>query len=143
MIFITEEPVVIAPLMAAVDHPSCGAVVNFVGVVRNQHQGRAVDHLEYEAYEPMAIAKIEEILGEVKDRWGIDRCAVTHRVGWLEIGDTAVAIAVAAPHRAEAFEACKYIMDRIKEDVPIFKKETWADGGSEWVGPEQETGDGG
>ncbi len=138
MIFLTDEPLVIAPLLAAVDHPSCGAVVNFCGIVRNHHQGRAVDHLEYEAYEPMAIAKLEQIRDEVRERWGTDRVAIAHRVGWLAIGDTAVAIAVAAPHRAEAFEACRYIMDRIKQDVPIFKRETWADGSSEWVGPEAE-----
>lgn len=138
MIFLTDEPLTVAPLLAAVDHPTCGAIVTFCGIVRNHHQGRAVDHLEYEAYEPMALAKIEAIIAEVKERWGLDRLAVAHRVGRLEIGDTAVLIAVAAPHRAEAFAACQYLMDRIKQDVPIFKRETWADGSSEWVGPDTE-----
>jgi len=142
MILLTDQPLDPSALTAAVDHPSCGAVVNFLGVVRDQHRGRAVDHLAYEAYEPMAIEKIEAILGEVKQRWGIERVAVAHRLGRLEIGDAAVAIAVASGHRAEAFEACRYIMDRIKQDVPIFKHETWADGSSEWVGPETESSDG-
>lgn len=138
MILLTEEPLTVSAVYAAVDDPACGAVVNFCGVVRNHHRERPVGFLEYEAYDAMAIAKIREIFDEVESRWGLTRLAVAHRLGRLEIGDIAVVVAVAAPHRAEAFEACRYIMDRIKDEVPIFKHETWADGSSEWVGPDTE-----
>ncbi len=137
MVELTHEPIDPRALEARVADPTCGAVVTFLGVVRDHHRGRAVSHLEYEAFVPMAEERIQAILGEVAERYGIARAAVSHRLGRLEIGDLAVAVVVASAHRGEAFEACRYVMDRIKQDVPIWKHETWADGGSEWVGPEE------
>ena len=136
MVLLTTAPLDARALEAAVTDPTAGAVVTFAGVVRNHHQGRAVDHLEYEAFEPMAVAQLKTILAEATERWELGRTAVAHRLGRLEIGDAAVVVVVAAAHRGPAFEACRYIMDRIKDDVPIWKHETWADGTSEWVGPE-------
>jgi molybdopterin synthase catalytic subunit len=136
MVVLTGDPLDIDALERAVDDPATGAVVTFVGRVRNHHRDRAVGHLEYEAYEPMAIERIEAILDEAQGRWPVGPLAVAHRLGRLDIGDAAVAVVVAAAHRGEAFEACRYIMDRIKDDVPIWKRETWADGATEWVGPE-------
>lgn len=136
MVELTSQPIDVRRLEAAVADPAAGAVVTFLGQVRNHHRGRAVDHLEYEAYEPMAIDWLERIIAEALETWPLERIAVAHRLGRLEIGDTAVAICVSSAHRGEAFEACRHIMDRIKQDVPIWKHETWADGSSEWVGPE-------
>ncbi len=135
---ITREPLDPAPLVALVSAPANGAVVTFAGIVRDNFGGRSTAHLEYEAYEPMAVKVLGEIAGEAQVRWGTGAIAVHHRVGRLEIGETAVLIAVAAPHRHEAFAAAEWIMDRIKEVAPIWKKEIWADGDAEWVGGESE-----
>jgi molybdopterin synthase catalytic subunit len=105
----------------------------FVGCVREESEGKRVEHLEYEAYEPMAIDRLQQVAQEACDRWPIQAIAVQHRLGRLEIGDDAVVIAVSCPHRAEAFDACRYVIDRIKEVVPIWKKEFDAHGAS-WVG---------
>jgi molybdopterin converting factor subunit 1 len=128
-----------APLVAAVQSPDMGAVVTFAGIVRNNFGGRATAHLEYEAYEAMAVAVLEQLAAEARAQWKTGAIAIHHRVGRLEIGETAVLIVVAAPHRHEAFEAAEQIMDRIKEIAPIWKKEIWADGESEWVGDERES----
>lgn len=135
---ITRAPLDPAPLVALVQSPEMGAVVTFTGVVRNNFAGRATDHLEYEAYEPMAVAVLEQIAGELRAAWGTGPIAIHHRVGRLAIGETAVVIVVAAPHRREAFAAAEAAMDRIKAVAPIWKREVWADGSSEWVGAEQE-----
>ena len=127
-----------APLVALVQSPEMGAVVTFAGIVRNNFGGRPTAYLEYEAYESMAVSVLAEIAGDARARWGTGAIAVHHRVGRLEIGETAVLIVVAAPHRHEAFAAAEQIMDRIKEVAPIWKKEIWADGASEWVGSEVE-----
>ena len=113
-----------------------GAVVLFLGTVRNNTDGRAVKWLEYEAYPPMAEKKMAEIAQEVSEKWGLDRVAMIHRVGKLEIGEVSVAVAVASPHRKAAFEAGQYAMDRLKQVVPIWKREVWADGEAEWVKPD-------
>jgi molybdopterin synthase catalytic subunit len=120
-------------LAAEVRRDSDGALVTFVGVVRNHSQGKAVAHLEYEAYAEMAEAKLEAICREVDERWPAARVAVEHRVGRLEIGQAAVAIAVASAHRQEAFRACEWMIERIKQDVPIWKREVGPDGAF-WVG---------
>lgn len=135
---IRTAPLDPAPLVALVQSPEMGAVVTFTGVVRNNFGGRATNHLEYEAYEPMAVAVLEQIAGELRAAWGTGPIAIHHRVGRLEIGETAVVIVVAAPHRREAFAAAEAAMDRIKAVAPIWKREVWADGDSEWVGSEQE-----
>lgn len=129
---IAERALDPAPLAAYVLTPGDGAVVTFAGVARNNFGGRATAFLEYEAYAELARAALEQIAAEARDRWPIGRVAVHHRVGRLAIGETAVLVVVAAPHRHAAFEAAEYIMDRIKEIAPIWKKEHWADGEAEW-----------
>ncbi|MBI2865517.1 MAG: molybdenum cofactor biosynthesis protein MoaE [Chloroflexi bacterium] len=132
---ITDKPIAAADLEDLVITNADGAVVTFAGVVRGHSKGKKVLYLEYEAYKEMAEKKMAEIGEEIKARWPIDRIAIRHRVGYLEIGETAVAIAVSAPHRQEAFEACQYAIDRLKRFVPVWKKEVWEDG-EVWVGRE-------
>ncbi len=105
-----------------------GAVDVFVGTVRNSTQGRKVTRLEYEAYEPMAIAEMRKVAEGAMQRFPIQRITIHHRVGTLNVGDAAVVIAVSTPHRAEAFEACKWVIDTLKQTVPIWKKEIFEDG---------------
>ena len=112
---------------------SCGAIATFIGTVRNESMGKKVLYLEYDAYEEMAIKKLREIGEEIKKKWEIDKMAITHRIGKLDIGVSSVIIAVSAPHRKDALEACQYIINRIKEIVPIWKKEVWEDGET-WIG---------
>lgn len=133
MVELTYREIDVAAVERAVQSPACGGVVAFVGRVREQSRGRSVEYLEYEAYPEMAIAKMQEIVAAIRERWGTDRVAIVHRLGRLEIGEASVAIAVAAPHRQEAFEACRYAIDRLKEEVPIWKKEVTTDG-EEWIG---------
>ncbi len=105
-----------------------GAIVTFDGCVRNQSHGRPTLYLDYEAYESMALAKMREIAAEAHTKFPIDRVAIAHRLGRLEIGETSVFIAVSAAHRAAAFDACRYIIDTLKRSVPIWKKEYFEDG---------------
>jgi len=135
---ISEEPLDPAPLVALVQSPDMGAVVTFAGVVRNNFGGRATAYLEYEAFEPMATNVLGELAAEARGQWSTGAIAIHHRIGRLAIGEIAVLIVVAAPHRHEAFEAAEQIMDRIKQVAPIWKKEIWADGAGEWVGDEVE-----
>ena len=136
MFRITTDVITGETVREAVEGPDAGAVVLFLGTVRNNTDGRPVKCLEYEAYPPMAEKKMAEIAQEVSDKWGISRVAMVHRVGKLEIGEVSVAVAVASPHRKDGFEACKYAMDRLKQIVPIWKREIWADGEAEWVKPD-------
>jgi molybdopterin synthase catalytic subunit len=129
---ITPAPLDPAPLVRLVQSPAAGAVVTFAGVVRNHFEGRATAFLTYEAYTDMAVSVMEQIADEARARWPDVRAAIHHRVGRLEIGETAVLVVVAAPHRQEAFAAAQYIMDRLKEIAPIWKKEHWAEGQPEW-----------
>ena len=119
--------------IAAVRRAGAGGIVVFVGSVRDMSEGKQVDFLEYEAYEPMAVQKLHEVAAEAAARWPVLAVAIQHRIGRLEIGEDAVVVAAACPHRAEAFEACRYIIDRLKEVVPIGKKEH-GEGGQVWVG---------
>lgn len=132
VITITHEPLDRAALVEAITHASVGGIVIFEGVVRDNARGKQVRYLEYDVYPEMAIAKIREIIDEAERRWGVERVAVAHRVGRLEIGEASVIIVVAAPHRGEAFDACRYIIDTLKTTVPIWKKEV-ATNGEEWV----------
>jgi len=132
MVAITEKPLVLQDAIAAVSSSRSGALVTFEGVVRDHSrdlsgQTRSVDYLEYEAYRPMAQSEMTRVISEVEARWDVS-CAASHRIGKLSIGETAVVIAVASSHRNEAFEACRYAIDRIKETVPIWKKEVARDG---------------
>jgi molybdopterin synthase catalytic subunit len=118
----------------AVADPGAGGIAVFSGVVRDQTGGRRVKFLEYEAHRPMALAKMREIAGQVRARWpSVRRLALVHRVGRLEIGESSVMIAVSSPHRRDAFEACHFAIDTLKEIVPIWKKEHFEDG-QVWVG---------
>lgn len=119
--------------IAAVSGPGMGGVVTFTGMVRRHSRGVVVDHLEYEAYGPMAVREMARLCDEIEAEIAGTRLAVEHRVGHLAIGDVAVVIAAAAPHRAEAFTACRAMIDRLKDRVPIWKKEIGEDG-AEWVG---------
>jgi MoaE-MoaD fusion protein len=107
---------------------SDGAIVTFDGFVRNESHGRRTLYLEYQAYETMALAKMREIGHIVHEKFAVDRLAIVHRLGRLEIGETSVFIAVSAPHRAAAFDACRYAIDTLKRTVPIWKKEYFEDG---------------
>jgi molybdopterin synthase catalytic subunit len=118
---------------ASVAAPDRGGLVTFTGMVRDHTGPHGVVRLEYEAYEAMAVRVLEEIADEVGVRWPGARLAIHHRLGTLEVGEAAVVIAVSTPHRAEAFAACAYTIDRLKEDAPIFKREVRTDG-SVWVG---------
>lgn len=137
MIELTHDPIDLARLINLVAGPDCGAIATFSGTVRNHHQGRKVLRLAYEAYRPMALAKLQEIQVEIAQRWPGTRAAIVHRLGTLEVGAVSVAIAVAAPHRDAAFAACRHAIERIKADVPIWKKE-FTEAGAEWVDPTAE-----
>ena len=133
MIQITRQKLDPQPMTASVRRDSNGAVVTFLGTTRRTSQGKTVLYLEYEAYEPMVLKELERITLEVASKWGIEDVAIAHRMGRLEIEDISLVVAVASPHRKEAFESCHYIVDRIKETVPIWKKEVFEDGET-WVG---------
>ena len=133
---ISHAPLDPAPLVALVQAPAMGAVVTFAGIVRNNFGGRATAYLEYEAYESMALVVLEQLAGQARATWGTGAIAIHHRVGRLDIGATAVLIVVAAAHRHEAFEAAEWLMDRIKEVVPIWKKEHF-EGGEIWIGSQK------
>jgi molybdopterin synthase catalytic subunit len=116
--------------------PGQGAVVLLVGTVRNQTGGRAVAYLAYEAYEEMALKVFAQIANKLRERWPSTRgIAIHHRLGQLGVGEISVIVAVGNPHRSEAFAACEYAIDTLKADAPIWKKEVWADGASDWVVP--------
>lgn len=131
--FLTESALDLPALVAEVAADDRGGIASFLGTVRDHHQGRAVQALEYSAYSPMAEAECARIVDETERHWPV-RVALRHRVGLLEIGDAAVAIAVAAAHRDEAFAACRHVIEEVKRRVPIWKRERYADGSVEWVG---------
>lgn len=133
MFEIKRDPLHIEEVVDKVKSDSSGAIATFIGTVRNESMGKKVLYLEYDAYEEMAIKKLREIGEEIKKKWEIDKIAVIHRIGRLDIGERSVVIAVSAPHRKDALLACQYIINRIKEIVPIWKKEVWEDGET-WVG---------
>ena len=130
---VVDAPLQLQQVVDAVAGEAFGGLVTFTGSVRNATRRREVVRLEYEAYAPMAVAMFERIAGEVQGRWPGVRLAITHRVGVLVPGELAVVMAAAAPHRAEAFAACAFALERLKEDAPIWKREVYADG-AEWVG---------
>ncbi len=126
-------------LTEAVRRPDCGAVVTFLGTVRDLTDGKVTVALDYEAYPGMAEAKMAEIERDTRQRWPVGEMMMVHRTGHLAVGEVSVAVAVSCPHRAQAFEACRHAIDRLKELVPIWKKENWADGSTEWVHPGAES----
>lgn len=134
MAFLTDRPLDLATLVAAVASPERGGTCAFLGAVRDHHAGRAVLELEYTAYGPMAEATIAAIVAEAERRWPV-RVAVAHRLGRLAVGDAAVAVAAAGSHRDEAFTACRHVIEELKRRVPIWKRERYADGTEAWVDP--------
>ncbi|MGH7580047.1 MAG: molybdenum cofactor biosynthesis protein MoaE, partial [Gemmatimonadales bacterium] len=133
MAFLSQSPLNLAALIAGVESPEHGGIASFLGQVRDHHAGRSVQRLEYSAYGPMAEQECRRIVAEAEARWPV-RIALQHRVGSLEIGDAAVAIAAAGAHRDEAFSACRFVIEEVKRRVPIWKKEFYRDGTVEWVG---------
>jgi molybdopterin synthase catalytic subunit len=127
---LVREPIDLAALTATT--PQDGALCLFVGVVRNENRGRPVVRLEYEAYEEMALPLMRQIAAQTRKRHPVTLVRLVHRLGPLAIGEASVAVAVASPHRGEAFQACRYAIDTLKAEVPIWKKEFYADG-SEWL----------
>jgi len=133
MTYLTDAPIDAAALARQVVRSSDGAYVLFEGIVRNHSEGKSVESIFYDAYRPMAEKEIGAIIDDVRARFPDVAVACLHRLGHLDVGETSIAIACASPHRAEAFEACRTIIDRIKQTVPIWKKERGPDG-EEWVG---------
>lgn len=130
---ITAEPIDANAVGASVNVPAAGAIVTFLGITRDQNAGRRVTRLEYEAYPEMAVAEMRKIGDEARRRWEIEGIAMVHRVGVVPVGEASVVIAVAAAHRGPAFVACHFAIDRLKEIVPIWKKEHF-EGGEIWIG---------
>jgi molybdopterin synthase catalytic subunit len=129
---LSDSPIDLGKVVARVAGPAMGGIATFIGAVRNRARGRDIRHLEYESYPEMAEREMQRIADAAAERWPGTRVAIAHRAGHLEIGDIAVVVAAAAPHRAEAFEACRYAIDTLKETVPIWKKEVATDG-EYWV----------
>ncbi|PPT07770.1 Molybdenum cofactor biosynthesis protein MoaE [Geitlerinema sp. FC II] len=131
---VTLAPLSLDTAYSLADDPGNGAVVVMSGTVRDNTEGRAVECLEYQAYEPMALQVFRQIATEIRRQWSdVRRVVVHHRTGRLRVGEISVLVAVGCPHRSEAFEACRYAIDTLKHNAPIWKKERWADGSSTWV----------
>jgi molybdopterin synthase catalytic subunit len=135
MVELTEQPLDPMALLRQVASPQAGAVVLFLGTTRAQTGGRATVSLDYECYRPMAEQELARLEAEARRRWDLTGCAIVHRLGHLEIGEASVAVAVSAAHRKEAFAAGQWLIDTLKQVVPIWKRENWADGTSQWVHP--------
>jgi len=135
MIRLTHEAIDHAALTESVRRPNCGAVVTFLGTVRDLTGEQVTVALDYEAYPGMAEKKLTEIEADTRGRWPVGEMAIVHRLGRLDVGEVSVAVAVSCPHRAEAFAACKHAIDRLKELVPIWKREHGPVGSTQWVHP--------
>jgi molybdopterin synthase catalytic subunit len=133
MFAVVDHPIDEQAVARAVADPAAGGICTFSGVVRDNSRGKRVLYLEYEAYPEMAVKQMDVIAAEVRARWSIRQIAMVHRTGRLEIGEASVVIAVSSAHRGEAFEACRYAIDRLKQILPVWKKEVW-EGGEYWVG---------
>ncbi len=135
MIRLTDNPIDTTVVLDSVTSPNAGAVVLFLGTVREITDAQKTVSLEYESYAEMAEKKLAELAADARQKWPLTGCAIVHRLGILPVGEISVAIAVSAPHRLEAFEAGRWLIDEIKRDVPIWKKENYADGTGDWVHP--------
>jgi molybdopterin synthase catalytic subunit len=135
MIQLTTEPIDAARLLDQATSPQAGAVVMFLGTTRELTNGRRTVTLDYEAYGPMAERKLAELESEARRRWPVVECLIVHRVGRVSLAEASVAIVVSTPHRADAFAAGQWLIDTLKQDVPIWKREEWVDGTTEWVHP--------
>lgn len=139
MIDLSDKTIDVAAVLDRVQSPAAGAVVLFLGTTREMTAGRRTQSLDYECYPEMARKELAELEAEARRRWPITACAIVHRLGHLELGEASVAVAVSTPHREDAFAAAKWLIDTIKEEVPIWKCENWADGTTEWVHPKAES----
>ena len=137
MIAITNDELDVQQVVSHVQHPGAGAIATFVGTTRDNTAGRRVLFLDYEAYRPMADRQLQRVADEMRERWDLTGVAIYHRLGKLEIGEASLVVAVSSAHRKEAFEACQYSIDRIKQIVPIWKKEFF-EGGEVWVGSQSD-----
>ena len=134
MFAIVDEPIDVGAVISSSQRPDCGALSTFIGTTRiDEAGGSRVEYLEYEAYRPMADRKLEEIGAEIRERWDVREVSIVHRLGRVDPGEPSVVIVAAAPRRGPAFEASRYAIERIKEVVPIWKREVWSDG-YVWVG---------
>ncbi len=136
MFDIRKTPLDLDELVTAVSDPEAGAIATFIGTTRNHNDGRIVSTLEYEAYPEMAIAEMRKIGDIARERWSLKKIAIAHRIGLVPIGEASVIIAASSAHRVAAFEACHFAIDRLKEVVPIWKKEHF-DGGEVWIGSQK------
>ena len=139
MIEITSTQIDTSAVLASVQSTQAGAAVLFVGSTRQFTDGRETLKLDYECYEALAIKKMTEILEQAKTKWKIEACSIVHRVGTVELGEASIAVAVSSPHRADSFEAGRWLVDTLKTEVPIWKRDYWADGSSEWIHPDGAT----
>jgi molybdopterin synthase catalytic subunit len=135
MIELTREPIDTARLISLSSSSASGAIVLFLGVTRRWTDGRETVALDYEAYDKMAEQELAKLEDEVRHRWPVLECLIVHRLGRVDSGEASVAIAVSAAHRRDAFEAGQWLIDTLKQTVPIWKREQWADGSTEWVHP--------
>ena len=135
MIEITEQPIDTNQVFASVQSNKAGAAVLFLGTTRQFTAGRETTELEYECYHEMAIKKMENLRQRAEEKWTIEKCVIVHRIGSVPVGQTSVAIAFSTPHRADSFAAAEWLIDTLKREVPIWKKECYADGEQEWVHP--------
>ena len=136
-----DEPIDVGPVVEFVSATAVGGIDIFLGTTRDETdaQGRKLVALDYEAYAPMALKQMEDLAAKARARWPIVRLAILHRIGRVEVARPSVIIAVSTPHRGEAFEACRWIIDTLKAEVPIWKREVWEDGSGTWVVPPEPT----
>ena len=135
MRYLTRSPISLDVLLAEVAHPGCGGTAVFLGTVRNGPDEQGVTAIEYSAYEDMVEAEFVRLLNDARARWPEVRIAVRHRLGTIPVGEASIAIVAAAPHRAQAFEACRYVIEGVKQRIPVWKKELRVDGSEVWVDP--------
>jgi molybdopterin synthase catalytic subunit len=140
MIQLTDHPIDAAALLQSAQQPEAGAVVLFLGITRQFTRGRETASLSYEAYREMAMKELQRLEREARERWPLVECGIVHRLGEVPLAEASVAIAVSSPHRGDAFDAGRWLIDALKESVPIWKQERWADGNAEWVHPERADG---
>jgi len=134
VVALTLNPIDMSSVVSKLTTPETGGIDVFIGTTRNHSDGRQVDLLEYEAFEPMALELLEDLERRARKQWPLHRVAIIHRIGKVPIGEASVVIGVSASHRREAFEACRFLIDTLKKEVPIWKREHFADGTVEWSG---------
>jgi molybdopterin synthase catalytic subunit len=137
MIEITEDSIDTDQVLKSVQSSQAGASVLFVGTTRQYTGGKETLRLDYDCYQEMALKKMESLREQAMAKWPIEECSIVHRIGTVELGESSIAVAVSTPHRADSFEAAQWLVDTLKKEVPIWKREHWADGSREWVHPDQ------